>query len=101
MYELRLSQQATSMVKKMYGLEETHQVENFPHRRDVHVLHQEGNWIVTTAGSDETYFGSLEDAEQYGRQIACREHSKFFVHSEDGTIIDKDCYENQQLESIA
>jgi hypothetical protein len=68
-------------------------------RRDVHILCSEGEWIVTTAGSDETYFDSLIEAEKYGRAIACREHSKFFVHTEDGQIILKECYAEDSAKS--
>lgn len=77
----------------MYGLEEhTRKHEDLPTRKDVHILCQEGSWIVTTAGTDETYFDSLDEAEQYGREIACNQMSKMFVHSEDGSIIVKEYY---------
>lgn len=85
----------------MFGSEEHHREAQLSCRRDVHVLHQEGSWIVTTAGTDETYFQTLAEAEDYGRQIAVRERSKFFVHSEDGQVVSKECYEQQVLEGVA
>jgi len=79
----------------MFGLEEKEKKrDTLSTRKDVHILYCEGNWIVTTAGTDETYFCTLEEAEEYGRDIACREGSKFFVHTEDGLII-KQCYEQK------
>ncbi len=86
----------------MFGLEE--QAKNqgpLSRRRDVHILHSEGIWIVTTAGRDETYFDSLAEAEEYGREIACREASKFFIHTEEGEIILRECYEQDSATSAA
>lgn len=92
-----------ALVKNMFGLEEHHyhHKDTLATRKDVHVLCLEGKWIVTTAGTDETYFDSLAEAEDFGRKIACREMSKFFVHTEDGQVIMKDCYEHEPLESSA
>jgi hypothetical protein len=81
------------MVNKMFGLEEHPKVGELSSRKDVHILHLEGSWIVTTAGTDETYFDSFQEAEDFGRKIACNEKSKFFVHTQDGQVIMKDCYE--------
>jgi hypothetical protein len=61
----------------------------------------EGGWICTTAGTDEIYFDDLSDAEDYGRTIARREESKFFVHSEHGEIIIKECYQSGDVVGIA
>lgn len=70
-------------------------------RRDVHILCLEGGWIVTTAGTDETYFDSLMEAEKFGREIARRESSKFFVHSEHGQILVRECYESEEAKVVA
>lgn len=66
---------------------------SLPTRKDVHILGLEGGWIVTIAGSDETFFDSLEEAEEHGRAVAQREQTKLFVHSEHGQVIKKECFE--------
>lgn len=81
--------------------EEGNSVYSLSARRDVHILCLEGGWIVTTAGTDETYFDSLMEAEKFGREIARRENSKFFVHSEHGEILVRECYEAENIEVVA
>lgn len=84
----------------MFGLEEHPKAETLSCRKDVHILCQEGSWIVTVAGTDETYFDSLVEAEDYGRKIACENKSKFFVHTEDGQVVLKDCYDHGVQDAI-
>lgn len=87
-------------VNIMIESEEGNSVYSISARRDVHILCLEGGWIVTTAGTDENYFDSLVEAENFGREIARREHSKFFVHSEHGEILVRECYEANDAEMV-
>jgi Uncharacterized protein conserved in bacteria (DUF2188) len=65
-------------------------------KRNVHTVPHEGEWANRREGADRVskMFPTKEAAERAGRETARREGVEHLIHKRDGTISERNSYEN-------
>lgn len=55
------------------------------------VANQKGGWSVRKSDSSKAsrVFDTKADAVGYGKELAKKQHAELYIHSKDGTIIEK------------
>lgn len=63
--------------------------------KSMHVVpNPKGGWSVRQSGAERAArnFGTQAEAVRYGRELARRDRTEFYVHRQDGTIRERDSY---------
>ncbi len=60
---------------------------------NVHVTYKEGNWNVKLGGAEDSkVFGTKEEAEKYGKQLAKDQKAELLIHNKDGKISERSSF---------
>ena len=63
---------------------------------------KDGGWIVIKSGSERAVgrFSRKEDAVRYGRKLSRREKTELYIHKKDGSVQNRNSYNNKAFPSI-
>lgn len=65
-------------------------------KKSNHVIPSSSGWAVKKSEADRAsrFFGTKEEAVQYGRELSKKEKTELYIHKSNGTIQNRNSYGN-------